>query len=406
MFNIVVSLTSTANRFSTLFILVTALCITTSCHNNKATQNVVKTDSTQYIQLPEPTAISAKERNYILSQSQEWYNKFLRNSGFNGGMIVAKNGNIIFERYNGIAHLFGKDTVTENTPMHVASISKTFTGMAILKLWQDGKLNLDDSLTKYFPGFNYPGVTIRTLLDHRSGLPNYLYFMEDLGWDKSVFVRNNDVLTQMINRKSEIKGCSACNTHYEYSNTNFVLLALIIEKITGKTLPEYLKETFFVPLQMKNTFIYTDADSAKATTSYDGWGKPFKFDFLDKTYGDKNVFTTPRDLLLWDRALYSGKIFKPETLQEAYKPYSNEHPGIKNYGLAWHMYLFPNGQKIIYHNGRWHGSNAVFTRIIQDSATIIVIGNRYDRNIYRAKELASVFGNYGEDDNEEGEGGR
>ncbi len=82
-------------------------------------------------------------------------------------MIVAKNGNIIFEKYRGTDRIPGKNAIDENTPLQIASTSKTFTAMAVLKLWQDGKLDLDDPFSKYFPQFNYPGVTIRTLLDHR-----------------------------------------------------------------------------------------------------------------------------------------------------------------------------------------------------------------------------------------------
>ena len=95
-------------------------------------------------------------------------------------------------------------------------------------------------------------------------------------------------------------------------------------------------------------------------------------------------------------------LFKTETLEQAYAPYSNEKAGIRNYGLGWRMYVYPEGKKIVYHNGRWHGSNAAFIRLISDKATIIVIGNRFNRSIYHAKILASLFGDYfGEIDEEE-----
>jgi hypothetical protein len=97
---------------------------------------------------------------------------------------------------------------------------------------------------------------------------------------------------------------------------------------------------------------------------------------------------------LWDRGLTSGKIFKPQTLKEAYTPYSNEKAGIKNYGLGWRMNIYPNGKKTIYHNGWWHGNNAAFLRLLKDSVTIIVVGNKYNSNIYHAKELANLFGGY------------
>ena len=127
--------------------------------------------------------------------------------------------------------------------------------------------------------------------------------------------------------------------------------------------------------------------------------------FLDGVYGDKNIYTTPRDLLIWDRALSGGKLFTPKTLEQAYAPYSNEKAGVRNYGLGWRMNIYPNGKKTIYHNGWWHGNNASFVRLLPDSVAIIVVGNKYNRNIYHAKELANIFGAYDgagseEDENE------
>ena len=371
-----------------------------SCHSSEQDMQS-EAGNNSNIQLPPPMPLSVAEKARIADACENWYNKNLGNA-FNGGMIVAKNGNIVFEKYHGTAHLPGTDTVNQNTPMHIASVSKTFTAMAVLKLWQDGKLNIDDPVSKYLPQFNnYPGVTIRTLLNHRSGLPNYLYFMDYAGWDKTKYVTNADILNYLVNKKAQLKDISAPNTHFQYCNTNYALLALVIEKVTGKTLPEYLKDIFFGPLQMKNTFVYTDRDSAKTTPSYNWRNQMFPFAYLDKVYGDKNVFTTPRDLLIWDRALCSGKIFTQKVLDEAYKPYSKERPGVKNYGLGWHLNLSLNGKKVIYHNGYWHGNNAVFTRLLKDSATIIVLGNKFNRNIYHAKELLDVFGSYGDNDEED-----
>ena len=356
---------------------------------NKKTAEIA--DSIAPYSLPTPPKISEQATEKLYATCDYWYNTFLKNSGFNGGIIVAKSGNIVFERYHGTAHLQQKDTINANTPLHIASVSKTFTAMTVLKLWQDKLFNLDDEYSKYFPGFNFPGVTIRTLLNHRSGLPNYVYFMDELGWDKNIYVTNQDVLNCLINRKSELKNIEHPNRHFTYCNTNFVLLALLIEKLTNTTYPAYLKKVIFDPLQMKNTFVYTSSDSAKTNPSYDWRGQQAAFINLDKVYGDKNIFSTPQDLLKWDRLLSTTQFLSETTLNEAYKPYSNERAGIRNYGLGWRMYIFPDGYKIIYHNGWWHGSNAVFIRLIKEDATIIVIGNKYNRNIYKARDLISIL---------------
>ena len=148
---------------------------------------------TLFIKLPDKGEIDFAQKQKISNACQLWYDTVLKNSNFSGGILVAKNGNVVFEKYKGTEPATG-DSILQNTPLHIASVTKTFTAMAILKLAQENKLNIDDSLVSYFPDFNYPGVTIKSLLNHRSGLPNYLYFMDYLGWDKSMFITNQDVL--------------------------------------------------------------------------------------------------------------------------------------------------------------------------------------------------------------------
>jgi len=376
------------------FILSGFSIILVSCNQAASVNIQVKQDSLTGLKIPEENAVSAEGAARLGNECGLWFDSVLKPKGFNGGMVVAKNGHIVFERYNGTGHIPGTDLINENTSLHIASISKTFTAMAVLKLMQDGELNLEDEYSKYFTTFNYPGVTIRCLLNHRSGLPNYTYFMDNMGWDKSRFVTNEDVLNFLITRKTELVDILSPNTHFSYCNTNYALLALLIEKITGKKYADYLSETFFTPLHMKNSYVFKLEDTAKATPSYNWKGKPETFNFLDQVYGDKNIYTTPRDLLIWDKALRTNLLFKPKTLEEAYYPYSNEKPGVRNYGLGWRMYLYPTGEKIIYHNGWWHGSNASFIRLLNDSATIIVIGNKFTRSVYQAKKLVSIFGNY------------
>ena len=360
-------------------------------------------DSVVSLLSAKPIPLSDAEMLQLYNGCKEWYDHALKSSGFNGGIVVAKKGNIVFEGYNGNAHLNRHDAIDSITSFHIASVSKTFTAMSVLKLWQDGKLNIDDEYSKYFPTFNYPGVTIRSLLSHRSGLPNYLYFMETLGWDKKTLIKNQDVLDYLITRKAELTNIATPNTHFTYCNTNYALLALLVEKISGTNFPNYLQQTFFIPLQMKHTFLFNSLDTSKVNPSYDWRGRLIPLNFLDGVYGDKNIYTTPRDLLKWDRALTGGKIFTPQTLEQAYAPYSNEKRGVKNYGLGWRMNIFPNGKKTIYHNGWWHGSNAAFLRLLPDSVTIIIIGNKYNRNIYHAKELANLFGDYNGAGSEEDE---
>jgi CubicO group peptidase (beta-lactamase class C family) len=339
------------------------------------------------------STLSKSDFDKYYKVSESFFDLYLKPSGFNGAMLVAKNGQIVFEKYAGFKHLEERDSIDMNTPFHLASISKTFTGMAVCKLWEDGKLDINDEVSKYLQGFNYPGVTIKSMLSHRSGLPNYVHVMEEKGWDKKKMATNEDVLQFLISRKMDLM-VGTPNRAFSYCNTNFALLALIIEKVSGMKYNEYLKTTFFQPLKMENTFVFTPELENSVLPSYNWRRQKEAFTFLDGVYGDKNIYSTPRDMLKWDIGLTYGNLFKPSTLEAAYTGYSNEKPGVRNYGLGWRLYLYPNEKKIIYHNGWWHGNNTVFTRLIQDSATVIILGNKYNRRIYDAKKLFTAFGNY------------
>ncbi len=321
---------------------------------------------------------------------QEYYEQKLVKRGFNGGILVAKGGRVIFEAYHGFANYKTKDSLTKHSAFHLASVSKTFTAMAILKLVEMNKLELSDSLQKFFPALPYKDITVRELLNHRSGLPNYTHFMENLGWNKKQYASNQDVLDYLI--KYAPPGTGRPNTHFSYCNTNYVLLALIIEKTSKMPYADFLQQTFFTPLHMDDTYVFSmEKDSATAMPSYDARGRQEPYMFLDTNFGDKNIYSTPSDLLKWDQALYTDKLFSKATLDEAYTPYSNEKAGVRNYGLGWRMNVYPDGKKVIYHNGWWHGNNNVFIRMIQDSVTIIVLGNKYNPLIYQSKEIANVF---------------
>ena len=353
---------------------------------------------------------AAKEK--FAGQIRESYNNILGKRGFSGSILVAKNGEILFEDYQGYYDVKSKTPITATTPFHIASTSKTFTAMAILKLWEEGKIDLEKPVYTYLPGFPYADITVRMLLNHRSGLNNYAYFMVDRQlqaykvkgkrgkWIKKYktiklpvvvkpgLVNNQDMLDFMIKYKPAV--IFGANRGFSYSNTNFALLALIIEKLTGKDYPTYIKDNIFTPLGMEHSYVFSQKDTGRYQPSYYPNNRPYLIEKFDCIYGDKNIYSTVRDILLWDKALYQGSFISQTTLQMAFEPNSNDRPSIHNYGLGWRMLNQPD-QKIIYHNGWWHGNNSVFSRFIKDTATIIVLGNRFNRNIYKAKNIAASF---------------
>lgn len=356
--------------------------------------------------------LTNKEKEYYANAIEPLYRSLLLRTGFNGSILLAKNGEVVFEDYHGLINFKTGDSITPNTPFHLASVSKTFTATVILRLMEQGKLSLDDHVEKYLPNFPYSGITIKDLLSHRSGLPKYDHFMTDVRTEPyrvknrrgkwvtryrsfkiapqlTGFATNEIVLQYMINNRPPIEALP--NRRYSYCNTNYAMLALIVEKITSIPFPQYMQDSVFTPLGMKNTYVFNIKDTGNYTPSYTPGRRPYPLEKLDCVYGDKNVYSTVRDLLAWDQSLYQGTLVSLPTLEKAYQPYSNEHRGIKNYGLGWHLLVNPSEPTIVYHNGWWHGNNAVFKRLVHDSATVIILGNKFNPAIWRAGKMSSVF---------------
>ncbi len=357
--------------------------------------------------------LNAEEKENYRRAIQPIYQSLLLNTGFSGGILVAKNGEIIFEDYQGQYDRSTRQLIDSLTPFHLASISKTFTASAILRLYEQGKLDLNDPVETYIPGFPYRGIQLKLLLNHRSGLPKYEYFMNATGsrtvryknkrgrWVyKKEYYRdpkrfnglatNRDVVDYMIRYK--IPATAKPNTRYQYCNTNYALLAMVIEKVTGRNYPDYLKDSLFTPLGMNSSFVFSMRDTGNYVPSYDYRNSPYPLGTFDVVYGDKNIYSTVRDLFKWNEALKTGKYVSLTTLQDmAYQPYSHETKGNRNYGLGWHLYFPADAPPVIYHNGWWHGNNTVFKRLITDDAVIIVLGNRFNRNIWAAGKISNVF---------------
>ncbi len=359
------------------------------------------------------TLLTHEEKERLIAEVKAKYETLLGNRGFSGQILIAKNGEVIFEDYKGYSNFSDKTAIIPETPIHLASISKTFTGMAALKLWEQDKLDLKAPVTKYLANFPYTDVTIEQLLSHRSGLPDYTYFMESHQyktikvknrrgrWVKKLqliksetpfrqgLYNNQDVLDYMVSKRPA--PAAKPDRVFKYCNTNFLMLALIIEKISGQDFPTYMAETLFKPLKMDNTFIFSAKSIDKYTPSYNARMVPYRIEKYDCIYGDKNVYSTARDMYLWDKALTEGTYIKASTLEMAFQPQSPTNKYYHNYGLGWRILAKPNEERLVYHNGWWHGNNTVFTRLISESATIIILGNKFNKSIYKGKEIASVF---------------
>jgi CubicO group peptidase (beta-lactamase class C family) len=360
------------------------LSVETSCKNSATPP--LKSEPPQPVQPISFRQLTPQEKETYTEKASTFYSNILNNKTFNGSILIAKNGQILLEKYNGLANFSTKQQIDQSTTFHLASVSKTFTAMAVLRMWEQKQLSLDDDVRKYFPSFPYAGITVRLLLSHRSGLPNYAYVMPKSNY--GVLYTNDDVINYFINNKPALS--RPVNTAFQYCNTNFVILAKIIEKISGQAYPVYMKENVFNPLGMYSTYVCNKDNISSVPQSYTPGNRPYTIESFDAIYGDKNIYSNVRDLLTWDKILYSGTFIKPQTAAMAYQPTSSEKQSVNNYGLGWRL-INQDNVNVVYHTGWWHGNCNIFTRIVQDTTTVIILSNRYNSNVFRTKATSLAF---------------
>lgn len=378
--------------------LLSALCLC-ACKNSKETKDLATTtginkEHNVLVENPYTVDFETLSTKYIAEQSKmvdEFYHENIKKGDYTGSFLVAKNGKIIYEDYSGVYDRAGKKKITSDTPLHVASVGKVITATTVLRLIDQGKINLDQSVSDIIPRFPYKEITVRTLLSHRSGLRYYGYY-ENV-WDQSQTVTNDDVLK--VIEEQTIALDFKPNTRFAYSNTNYVVLAAIVERVTQKTFKKAVEELIFEPLGMTHSFVFDDINNKyKVSQSFTSKMRPMDWDYMDGTYGDKNIFTTPRDFLKFDTAMYSDAFLSAKLKEQIYQGYSHENPGIRNYGLGIRLIEMQNGELYTYHNGWWRGNTSSYIRLAKDNTCIILFSNKYSRTTYKTISLSHHFGDY------------
>ncbi|MBF6651401.1 penicillin-binding protein [Flavobacterium columnare] len=338
--------------------------------------------------------IDSKELKKVQDSMDYLYNKEFFSNDFSGGILVAKNGKILYEKYSGMGN-FEKDVpITAHTPLHIASVSKVLTATAILLLIDSNMLKLDEKVKTILDGFPYEDITVRMLLNHRSGLRNYSYFIEDKGvWERGKVLHNSDLISVMKNGNIGLE--FKPDARFSYCNTNYALLALIIEKISKMNYRTAMSKMIFEPLGMKNTYVFDLNEHADtASCSYKGNYIKYPLNHLDDIYGDKNIYSTPRDLLKFDMATYNSDFLNKKLLAEVYKGYSYEARGVRNYGLGIRLLEWKDGKQMFYHNGWWHGNTSAYITLKKEKVTLIALSNKYTRKAYYMKLATGLFGDY------------
>ena len=310
---------------------------------------------------------------------------------FNGAILFADQGNVIIKEVYGYANRQREDTLTIDAAFQLASVSKPLTALAVLWLEERGHLSLEDSIQQYFPEFPYEGINIRLLLSHRSGLPNYMYFSEELWTDRSIPISNQDVVCLMQTYRPNIYYIP--DYRYNYCNTNYALLAAIVEQVSGMRFDDFMEQHIFRPIGMHDTFVYTKLETHARNLSTVGYhrGRIAEDNYLNGVTGDKGIYSTVEDLFKLDQALYRGKLISHESQQQAFTAVHPELYDHDNYGLGWRINQQPDCSKIVFHSGWWKGYRTHFFRLLDKQQTIIVLSNTNRSRFIKTKELLTLM---------------
>ncbi|MFP4095294.1 MAG: serine hydrolase domain-containing protein [Cyclobacteriaceae bacterium] len=375
--------------FSVLIILVVTFLGFSACEQKSQAEIVVSPD-TDSCETSYDTAYAAWMAAKATKIDSFFIDKLARHQ-FNGTVLFADQGNVIIRKVYGYANIRAGDTLTLDSRFQLASVSKPITAMAVLYLADQGYLSLEDSIQKYYPLFPYEGITIRMLLTHRSGLPNYMYFSEDHWLNRQQPITNQDVVCLMQTYQPTIYYLP--DFRYNYSNTNYALLAAIIEKVSGHPFRVFMEDYFFDILQMYDTQVYAKAEGVMPdqwTVGYDR-GREAEDNYLNGVTGDKGVYSTVDDLFKLDQALYQPHFLSNGILQDAFTAANPELHAHDNYGLGWRINEQPDCSKMVYHSGWWKGYRTHFIRILDKEQTIIVLSNVNRSRFIKIEELVSLL---------------
>lgn len=306
---------------------------------------------------------------------------------FSGVLLIANDGKPVYHRAFGYRNFDTKEPVDTTSIFELASVSKQFTSTIIMMLKEEGKLNYDDPVEKYIPGLPYQQITIRHLLTHTSGLPDYQAVMDQY-WDKTKVAGNKESIEYLI--KYAPPKLFEPGEKYSYSNTGYLLLASIAEKASGIDFISFARTRIFVPLEMTSTDIRSQDEKAMLRNM--AWGHVWvneknayiradsmiAFNYgiwLGNRRGPGRISSCTSDLLKWDRALYKGTMVSDATLAEAFTSMKLTSDSISNYGFGWNLETHPALGKVVRHSGGNPGYNTHIIRYIDRNRTIIMLCN-------------------------------
>lgn len=290
--------------------------------------------------------------------------------------ILIKNGEILLSKCVGMADMEKKIPVSSSTNFRLASVTKQFTAMCIMILVEKGKLSYGDTLRDVMPEFPHyaDSITILDMLQHTSGLRSY----DDLTpKDFEGQLRDGDVYRMLVEQESTL---FIPGTRYLYSNDAYVLLGLIIERVSGVSFSEFMTREIFNKIGMKNSVLHDEGTTNIKNRAYGYAWKDEKFIFKDQgqatlLLGDGGVYTNLDDMYIWDQALYSEKLVSRETMQKACTRGTLTSGEETHYGYGWHLAKV-HGFDVVYHGGSTSGFRNLYLRVPKVKFSTVLLTNR------------------------------
>lgn len=323
----------------------------------------------------------------ISEKAIELDNKFKRlvkSTGFNGTVLYAEKGRVIFQNAYGYKNVRSKkEKLNVSDVFQLASISKMFSAMAIMILKNDGKVDYDENIIQYLPDFPYPDITLRQLMTHRAGLPRYMSIAHSSWKNKKIPLSNDNMLELFVEYKPD--KYFAPNTGFHYCNTNYALLANIVESVSGMYFEDFIEERIFIPLDMENSFVYNMRSDTSVSLYVEegvpgyyhrGWRwREMTNEYLNGVMGDKNIYTSVEDLYKYDRALDNFTLLPENIIKESFEPGSPSYWKRKNnYGFGWR--IKEDMDSTVFHFGWWKGFRTFYIRDMKHQKTLIVLTNK------------------------------
>ncbi|PXY43178.1 serine hydrolase domain-containing protein [Flavobacterium hydrophilum] len=347
---------------------------------------------------------------------KDFFSTLAENNLFNGSVLISKSGENTFSNFYGYSNIEKKEKINKKSQFPIASVSKTFTALAILQLKQKGKLNIDDPVQKYLLNFPYQNVSIRHLISNTSGLVQYYRLFDNAIKEKpEFFFSNEDIIPALI--ESKVPLSSAPGDKWEYNNVNFCLAALIVEKITEIDFRDYLAKNIFEPAKMKDSFLpkkrrlkepnqvelYTYPNFySTSVVNVQTLKEAFLIDEKSNFYGPGGIVSTALDLQKYQKALFSYQLLNKNELEEALTPTKLNNGKIASYrfdekeiayGLGWQIYTNDSNEKIVFHDGLNTGLTSILIHNITKNHTVILLSNTASPVFITANEVLKLIDN-------------